>query len=188
LSAPDHRNARFRSCGPSGPERSGSRESIHFRVRPPVSRGTVCSLGQPNKAVGHESPIEPWLARLRRPQSRTNSRAAGCGTRCSDGRRSGEDKHRRVGSEGAGCTRKQLSREEKCFLLTSPFIEPEKSSAAPLGTRLCATRPCRAPGAPGQVPAAALRQNLSNLDGKAGMGHAQDQRRGAGRAAVSDLA
>ena len=27
-----------------------------------VSRGTVCSLGQPNKAIGLESQIEPWLA------------------------------------------------------------------------------------------------------------------------------
>ena len=32
------------------------------RVRQRVSRATVCPLGQPNKAIGHESPIEPWLA------------------------------------------------------------------------------------------------------------------------------
>ena len=23
---------------------------------------TICPLGQPNKAIGHESQIEPWLA------------------------------------------------------------------------------------------------------------------------------
>src|SRR5713226_6943287 len=32
------------------------------RVRQRVSRATVCPLGQPNKAIGLESPIEPWLA------------------------------------------------------------------------------------------------------------------------------
>ena len=49
--------------------RSGSRVSIQNPVTtesvlgaPPVSRLTICPLGQPEKAIGHESQIEPWLA------------------------------------------------------------------------------------------------------------------------------
>ena len=49
--------------------RSGSRVSIHNPVTaesvlraPPVSGLTICPLGQPEKATGHESQIEPWLA------------------------------------------------------------------------------------------------------------------------------
>jgi len=48
--------------------RSGSRVSIRNPVRlrvllqHQVSRETLCPLGQPEKAIGHESPIEPWLA------------------------------------------------------------------------------------------------------------------------------
>jgi hypothetical protein len=46
--------------------RSGSRESIHrkFRLcvrRHLVSGSTLCPLGQPQKAIGHESLIGPWL-------------------------------------------------------------------------------------------------------------------------------
>jgi hypothetical protein len=47
---------------PAVAARSGSRVSIHEGLGVRVSRGTVCSLGQPNKAIGHESQIEPWLA------------------------------------------------------------------------------------------------------------------------------
>jgi len=36
--------------------------SILGGFRQSVSRATVCLLGQPNKAIGHESQIEPWLA------------------------------------------------------------------------------------------------------------------------------
>jgi hypothetical protein len=32
-----------------------------------VSRATLCPLGQPNKAIGHEPLIGPWLATLRPP-------------------------------------------------------------------------------------------------------------------------
>lgn len=45
-----------------------SRVSIHNRVRlrmslgHRVSRETLCPLGQPEKTIGQESPIEPWLA------------------------------------------------------------------------------------------------------------------------------
>jgi hypothetical protein len=49
--------------------RSGSRVSIHNPVTaesvlgaPPVSGLTLCPLGQPEKATGHKSQIEPWLA------------------------------------------------------------------------------------------------------------------------------
>ena len=47
--------------------RSGSRVSIHNPVRlacfeHPVFRETLCPLGQPEKAIGEKSQIEPWLA------------------------------------------------------------------------------------------------------------------------------
>ena len=48
-------------------KRSGSRESIqpsrrqHVCLRHEVSLLTLCPLGQPKKAIGHESQIEPWL-------------------------------------------------------------------------------------------------------------------------------
>jgi hypothetical protein len=48
-------------------QRPGSRVSIQKRVRlnkclaHQVSRLTVCLLGQPEKAIGRESQIEPWL-------------------------------------------------------------------------------------------------------------------------------
>ena len=50
--------------------RSGSRESIQRRklgsacLRHLVSGPTLCPLGQPEKAIGHESLIGPWLATL----------------------------------------------------------------------------------------------------------------------------
>ena len=64
MSAQSPGNAEPRLRDPPVTERSGSRVSIHrgFRHRVRVSRGTVCSLGQPNKAIGLESQIEPWLA------------------------------------------------------------------------------------------------------------------------------
>src|SRR5262245_12854902 len=46
-----------------------SRVSIHKAVRaesvlraPPVSWLTICPLAQPEKAIGYEPQIEPWLA------------------------------------------------------------------------------------------------------------------------------
>src|ERR1700680_4216729 len=47
-------------------KRSGSRESIQPASRRrclkhEVSLLTLCPLGQPKKAIGHESQIEPWL-------------------------------------------------------------------------------------------------------------------------------
>jgi hypothetical protein len=48
--------------------RSGSRVSIFKPVRPSacfehqVFRETLCPLGQPEKAIGEKSQIEPWLA------------------------------------------------------------------------------------------------------------------------------
>jgi hypothetical protein len=47
-------------------ERSGSRVSILGGFRHTVSRATVCPLGQPKKAIGRESQIEPWLASANR--------------------------------------------------------------------------------------------------------------------------
>ena len=32
-----------------------------------VSLLTLCPLGQPNKAIGHESQIEPWLTHIAQP-------------------------------------------------------------------------------------------------------------------------
>src|SRR5260370_6605959 len=48
---------RFASSGAQGFEGEYPR-----RARPPVSPATICPLGQPNKGIGHESPLEPWLA------------------------------------------------------------------------------------------------------------------------------
>jgi hypothetical protein len=52
-----------RPCSPYCPipARQGSRVSIQGMSRP-VSLPTLCPLGQPNKAIGLESQIEPWLA------------------------------------------------------------------------------------------------------------------------------
>ena len=53
--------SRWRSL-PSGGGAHGFEGEYPGRVRQRVSRATVCPLGQPNKAIGHESQIEPWLA------------------------------------------------------------------------------------------------------------------------------
>ena len=42
--------------------RQGSRVSIQGMSRQTVSFPTLCLLGQPDKAIGLESQIEPWLA------------------------------------------------------------------------------------------------------------------------------
>jgi hypothetical protein len=53
-------------------KRSGSRESIQRFGRHPmclrheVSELTLCPLGQPKKAIGHESQIELWLTHAQR--------------------------------------------------------------------------------------------------------------------------
>lgn len=54
--------------------RQGSRVSIQGMSRQTVSFPTLCLLGQPDKAIGLESQIEPWLAHaipcsLRREES-----------------------------------------------------------------------------------------------------------------------
>src|SRR5207245_2709540 len=45
------------------------------RVRQRVSRATICPLRQPNKAIGLESPIEPWLAHCRHAACRRSRTA-----------------------------------------------------------------------------------------------------------------
>jgi len=101
-----------------------------------VSRGTVCSLGQPNKAIGLESQIEPWLAiattllaGAKKPHGTTQN---SMGSALSDGRGHCES---RSGTESCRCmrgldVRKLLPRQrrEKCSLLTSPFIEPASAT------------------------------------------------------------
>src|SRR5271157_781451 len=105
-----------------------------------VSRGTVCSLGQPKKAIGLESQIEPWLAiattllaGAKKPHGITQNFM---GSTASDGRGPCES---RSGTESCRCMRGldvrtllPRQRREKCFLLTCPFIEP-----GPLVFRAC---------------------------------------------------
>ncbi len=98
-----------------------------------VSHATLVPLGQPEKAMGHESPIEPWLA----PDNR-----AACGSRADWLRRAPvmktagrehpkrcrkEAASRALGTEGqnnpaqtgrAG-RQEKIQRPEKCFLLDS---------------------------------------------------------------------
>ena len=98
-----------------------------------VSRATVCLLGQPEKAIGHESQIEPWLAHrqhaafdgaVRSPRDKRNQMTPNA---AQTGR-----KHRRAQARtSAAANRGWMSEkilpravEGKCFYLTSPFIEP----------------------------------------------------------------
>jgi len=111
--------------------RSGSRVSIHNPVTaesvlraPPVSGLTICPLGQPEKATGHESQIEPWLAstttllacarnRKRRHHKKMNR---------------SEDKTPRASQHDVGWKPERSnplpSVAGEVFLLTFPFIEP----------------------------------------------------------------
>src|SRR5208337_3651071 len=86
---------------------------------------TLCPLAQPKKAIGLESPIEPWLAHLASTTAakpvgkRQRRRATAMKVRVSvtDSR---VRKH-----TGAGCRENLGYRVQgEIFLLTSPFIEP----------------------------------------------------------------
>src|ERR1700679_1194139 len=62
------RNARtilLKRGGLEAKKKSGHRRGVFFLtpfIERSVSHATLVPLGQPEKAVGHESPIEPWLA------------------------------------------------------------------------------------------------------------------------------
>ena len=106
-----------------------------------VSHATLVPLGQPEKAMGHESPIEPWLA----PDNR-----AACGLRTDWLRRAETMKtagkknpkrclheaasrdHGTEGSNNPAQTRwagrqEKIRPQESCFFLT-PFIELTSTS------------------------------------------------------------
>src|SRR6516225_1376026 len=111
--------------------RSGSRVSIHNPVTaesvlraPPVSGLTLCPLGQPEKAAGHESQIEPWLASTttllacaRKLESVVAIKKMNC---CGE-------KTPRASQHDIGWKAQQtfslLPVAGEIFLLTSPFIE-----------------------------------------------------------------
>jgi len=120
--------------------RSGSRVSIRNPVRlrvlfgHQVSRETLCPLGQPEKAIGEKSPIEPWLAlhnhsaccvRNRRASFREHHESAGKETPQSLVPLRGlDDQTIFPGSY----------RREEVFVLTSLFIERDYRN---VGNRPC---------------------------------------------------
>jgi hypothetical protein len=117
--------------------RQGSRVSIQGMSRqtvsfPTVSFPTLCLLRQPDKAIGLESQIEPWLAHAipcslrreeigREEQEKTMSLLSPA-----KGDRTTSLRHRAsLLRAGAGCRKSisSLQHHQKCFFLTSPFIE-----------------------------------------------------------------
>ncbi len=112
--------------------RQGSRVSIQGKSRQEVSFPTLCPLGQPNKAVGLESPIKPWLAHahpgsLQAQQSRTGRTRPKA--MIQSPYRSAPHRHASAQSI-ALASRGRMSQKhltsatrERCFLLTSPLIE-----------------------------------------------------------------
>jgi len=111
--------------------RSGSRVSIpnacrHTVLWHPVSAKTLCPLGQPEKALGHEPQIEPWLT----PYNRN-----ACSVSQTDWRRRITESHaedeevrsvaqQNVSSGAQGWkSRNFLPVMGEVFLLTFPFIE-----------------------------------------------------------------
>jgi len=113
--------------------RQGSRVSLQGMSGPTVSLPTLCPLGQPNKAVGLESPIEPWSAyaaqgSLQAQRSRIG-RTDKAMTPQSPAKRNLTTtslRHRASPQRArAGCRKSisPLQPRRKCFFLTSPFIE-----------------------------------------------------------------
>ena len=114
--------------------RSGSRESIHRKFRlcvlpHLVSGPTLCPLGQPQKAIGHESLIGPWLSTEQPPRLSVLR---------SPGRR---HDHRGMKPQGieirslaavARGPRRSTSERERCLGLGA---ECSKASATPSGRR-----------------------------------------------------
>jgi hypothetical protein len=104
----------------------------------PVSHPTLGPLGQPEKAMGHESRIEPWSPhltafcfagfgtdRLRRAEvmktaGRENPNRWG---HASSNRAHGAEVQNRSCSIMWAAKQEKLQPREMCFFLTSPFIE-----------------------------------------------------------------
>ena len=100
--------------------------------RQTVSFPTLCLLGQPHKAIGLESQIEPWLAHaipcsLRREEiGRKEQKNPMSLLSPVKGDRTTSLRHRASPQRaGAGCRKNisPLQHHQKCFFLTSPFIE-----------------------------------------------------------------
>jgi hypothetical protein len=99
----------------------GFEGEYHSRVRHRVSRATVCPLGQPNKAVGHEFLIEPWLV----PSATTSLKARSFRTAFHSPDDCNSRTHQTTGSaptpttlhsrEGAGCRKTSPRKVHKCF-------------------------------------------------------------------------
>jgi hypothetical protein len=103
-----------------------------------VSHATLGPLGQPEKAMGHESRIEPWSPHLTafcfagfgtdRLRSEKAMKTAG---RENPNRRANVSRTRAHGADGQNksCSIQWAAKQEKvrptemCFFLTSPFIE-----------------------------------------------------------------
>src|SRR5438876_9490470 len=89
-------------------------------------------LGQPNKAIGLESPIEPWLAH--RHHSGLQALRHGTKNAATDGPGSGATPRSRTEPHRGWMSDNYLlhlhAEGEKCFLLTSPFIEPGPARAS----------------------------------------------------------
>ena len=121
-------------------ERSGSRMSILGGFRQSVSRATVCLLGQPKKAIGHESQIEPWLAIAtrclqahRKPPEKTRTKMTPRASRESEKENRARAKCMGAANRGWMSEKYPLpAGQEKCFYLTSPFIEPDPHQRHPL--------------------------------------------------------
>src|SRR3984885_11269107 len=102
--------------------RSGSRVSIHNRVRlnrcleHQVSRVTLCPLGQPEKAIGRESQIEPWLASTTALLAASENKTS---NRHHDEFAEKQRPHRLVATR-AGC-REALQSRGEVFLFDIPF-------------------------------------------------------------------
>jgi hypothetical protein len=112
--------------------RQGSRVSIQGMSRQTVSFPTLCLLGQPDKAIGLESQIEPWLAHaipcsLRREEiGRKEQKNPMSLLSPVKGDRTTSLRHRASPQRArAGCRKNisPLQHHQKCFFLTSPFIE-----------------------------------------------------------------
>src|ERR1035437_10193247 len=118
--------------------RSGSRVSIHKTVRlrgcfgHQVFRETLCPLGQPEKAIGEKSPIEPWLATA---QPRCLSASGTEGRRYDSTMNLRRKENHRVSLHYWGWTARPfplcLTVAGKAFVLTSPFIERSYRNLAP---------------------------------------------------------
>ena len=88
-------------------------------LRHRVSRETLCPLGQPEKVIGDESQIEPWLAlhnhsACLRQKPRTSLRHDD---------ESGEKWNHSASSQHQGWMTRSLPVAGDVFFLTSPFIE-----------------------------------------------------------------